>query len=112
MPQPVWRTPMTSPWSPKMESPWQATERAVTWKTVGVNSPASLYILGIIRNRPCEAVKVVHKAPVVRDPCRDPATPPSDCIWVTAGTEPQIFFWPAVVLASDSAAIGVEGVIG
>jgi len=28
--------------------PWAASERAVMWKTVGVNSPAILYMLGII----------------------------------------------------------------
>jgi hypothetical protein len=45
-----------------------------------VNSPASLYMLGIISSNPWEAVKVVHRAPVVREPCRNPATPASDCI--------------------------------
>ena len=31
--------------------------------TVGVNSPAILYMFGIINNRPCEAVNVVASAP-------------------------------------------------
>ncbi len=39
---PVWRTAMTSWWSPKMESAWAARERAATWKTAGVSSPAIL----------------------------------------------------------------------
>ena len=34
-------------------------ERAATWKTVGVSSPAILNMLGIIRSRPWDAVKVV-----------------------------------------------------
>ncbi len=33
------------------------------WNTVGVNSPAILYMLGIINNRPCDAVNVVHNEP-------------------------------------------------
>src|SRR3990167_2122574 len=103
---------MTSPWSPKMERPWQATERAVIWKTVGGNSPASLYMLGIMRKSPWEGVRVVQSAPVVRLPCRAPATPPSDCIWVTTGMEPQIFSCLEADLVSDSAAMGVEGVMG
>ncbi|OQC68227.1 MAG: hypothetical protein BWX47_01915 [candidate division Hyd24-12 bacterium ADurb.Bin004] len=54
---------MTSLWSPKMDSPWQARARADTWKTAGVSSPAILYIVGIIRRRPWEAVNVVVRAP-------------------------------------------------
>src|SRR5690606_7050082 len=108
MPQPVWRAAMTSPWSPKMDRPWQAIDRAVMWKTVGVSSPAILYMLGTIRSRPWDAVKVVHREPVASEPCRAPATPPSDCIWEMTGTEPQMFFCPAFALASASAAIGEE----
>ena len=37
--------------------------RAATWKTVGVSSPAILYILGIISSRPCDAVKVRRQRP-------------------------------------------------
>ena len=55
---------MTSPWSPKMDSACVASERAATWKTAGVNSPAILYMLGIISRRPCDAVKVVASDPV------------------------------------------------
>ena len=62
MPKPVWRTAITSEWSPKIERAWAARERAATWKTVLVSSPAILYILGIISSRPCQAVKVVVSA--------------------------------------------------
>ncbi len=82
------------------------------WKTVGVSSPAILYMLGSISINPWEAVKVVQSEPVASEPCREPATPPSDCIWVTTGTEPQMFFWPPAALTSDSAAMGVDGVMG
>ena len=56
---PVWRAAMTSAWSPKIERPCAASERAATWKTAGVSSPAILYMLGIISSRPCDAVNVV-----------------------------------------------------
>ena len=36
-----------------------ASVRAATWMTVGVSSPAILYMFGIISSRPCEAVNVV-----------------------------------------------------
>ena len=85
---PVWRTAITSWWSPKMLRPWVASERAATWKTVEVSSPAILYMLGIISSRPCEAVKVVHMAPPWSAPCMAPAAPPSDCISTTVGTWP------------------------
>ena len=47
-----------------MERACVATVRAVTWKTAEVSSPAILNMFGIIRSRPCEAVKVVVRAPV------------------------------------------------
>ena len=56
MAKPVWRQAITSEWSPKMFRDWAATVRADTWKTPGNSSPAILYILGIISNRPWEAV--------------------------------------------------------
>ena len=40
--QPVPRQAITSLWSPKIESPWAARERAATCSTAGVSSPASL----------------------------------------------------------------------
>eukprot|EP00443_Scrippsiella_acuminata_P034402 CAMPEP_0115244456 /NCGR_PEP_ID=MMETSP0270-20121206/39994_1 /TAXON_ID=71861 /ORGANISM="Scrippsiella trochoidea, Strain CCMP3099" /LENGTH=55 /DNA_ID=CAMNT_0002659587 /DNA_START=145 /DNA_END=308 /DNA_ORIENTATION=+ len=53
-----------SEWSPKIAKACPATARAATWKTHGSSSPAILYMLGIINSRPCDAVKVVDKAPV------------------------------------------------
>ena len=86
---PVWRAAMTSAWSQKIESPWAASERAATWNTAGVSSPAILYMLGSIRIRPCEAVKVVVSAPPWSAPCSAPAAPPSLCISTTIGTVPN-----------------------
>ena len=87
--QPVMRPAMTSLWSPKMESACVASARAATCMTAGVSSPAILYMLGIISSRPCDAVKVVAKAPFCRAPCSAPAAPASDCISMTSGTAPQ-----------------------
>ena len=53
---------MTSPWSPKMQRPWHASERAETWNTVGASSPAILYMFGIMRRRPCDAVNDATRA--------------------------------------------------
>ena len=90
-----------------MQRPWHARERADTWNTVGVSSPAILYMFGIISRRPCEAVNVVVSEPVVSEPCTAPAAPPSDSISTIEGIEPQM-------LASSShvSAIGDDGVIG
>ena len=52
MAKPVWRHAITSVWSPKMESAWWASARALTCITKLVNSPAILYMLGIINNKP------------------------------------------------------------
>ena len=71
-----------------------ASERAATCQTVGVSSPAILYMFGIISSRPWLAVKVVVSAPACSAPCTAPATPPSLCIWATLGTWPQMFFIP------------------
>jgi hypothetical protein len=54
---------MTSEWSPKIESACVAMVRAVTCITNGVSSPAILYMFGIIKRRPCDAVKIVESAP-------------------------------------------------
>ena len=40
--------------------------RAATWNTVGVSSPAILYMLGIISSRPCDAVNVVASDPACK----------------------------------------------
>jgi hypothetical protein len=46
-----------------MDSPCAASDRAATWITAGVSSPAILYMFGIISSRPCDAVNVVESAP-------------------------------------------------
>ena len=51
-----------------MLSECEETVRADTSNTQGSCSPAILYILGIIRSRPCEAVKVVVSAPAASEP--------------------------------------------
>ncbi len=89
MAKPVWRQAMTSEWSPKIDSAWVARVRADTCMTNGVSSPAILYMLGIISSRPCDAVKVVPKAPACNAPWTAPAAPPSDCISVTSMMSPQ-----------------------
>ena len=112
MQQPVWRTAITSWWSPKIDRPCAARERAATWKTVEVSSPAIRYMLGIISSRPCEAVKVVDRAPPWRAPCMAPAAPPSDCISTTVGTVPKTFLRPWEDHSSASSAMVELGVIG
>ncbi len=109
---PVWRTAITSEWSPKIDSPCAASERAATWITAGVSSPAILYMFGIIRRRPCDAVKVVASAPLCSAPCSAPAAPPSLCISTTDGTLPQAFGRRALDQSSTRSAIGDDGVIG
>ena len=47
----------------RMQSEWEASVRAETSNTQGSNSPAILYMLGIISSRPCDAVNVVVRAP-------------------------------------------------
>jgi len=71
-----------------MDSPCAASDRAATCSTIEVSSPAILYMLGIMRSSPWEAVKVVESAPPCRAPCSAPAAPPSDCISTTVGTVP------------------------
>ena len=111
-PNPVARTAITSVWSPKIDSACEATARAETWNVVGSSSPAILYMLGIISSRPCEAVKVVTRAPVANAPCTAPAAPASDCIAVTSGIVPQMFVSPLADISSASSPIEEEGVIG
>ena len=45
-----------------------ANARAATWNTPGSNSPATLYKLGSINNKPWEDVKVVVNAPACKEP--------------------------------------------
>ena len=109
---PVCRADMTSEWSPKMLSACVARVRAATWMTVGVSSPAILYMFGIISSRPWEAVNVVPRAPRVTAPCRAPAAPASLCRDVTSGTVPHRLRRPLALHASACSAIGEAGVIG
>src|SRR5512145_637742 len=95
-----------------MLSACAATERAATCNTVLVSSPAILYMLGIIRRSPCDAVNVVASAPACSAPCRAPAAPPSLCISTTSGTDPQMFGRPSLAHSSASSAIADDGVIG
>ena len=110
--QPVLRQAITSLWSPKMERAWVATVRAVTWKTVEVSSPAILNMLGIISSKPCDAVKVVVKAPACSEPWTAPAAPASLCISTTLGIVPKMFFRPAAAQASGISPRFDDGVIG
>ncbi len=89
-----------------------ATVRAVTWKTVGVNSPAILNMFGIISSKPCEAVNVVVSAPACNEPCTEPEAPASLCISTTSGTLPKMFLRPAAAQASVNSPSPDEGVIG
>jgi hypothetical protein len=89
-----------------------AIERAATWITNGVSSPAILYMFGIISSRPCDAVNVPASAPAVAAPCTAPAAPPSDCISAMRGARPQMLVKPLPAHSSASSPMGVEGVIG
>ena len=109
---PVWRAAMTSEWSPKIESACVATVRAATWITVGVSSPAILYMFGSISRSPCEAVKVVPSAPAATTPWRVPAAPASLCISTTVGTLPHRFGCPSAAHASAASPMGEAGVMG
>jgi hypothetical protein len=109
---PVARACMTSLWSPKIDRACVAIERAATWMTAGVSSPAILNMFGIMRRRPWEAVNVVASAPFWSAPCIAPAAPASDCISITSGTLPQRFGRPAAAQSSACSAIPEAGVIG
>ena len=103
---------MTSEWSPKIDSACVAIARAATCRTVGVSSPPTLNIVGIMSSRPCDDVNDVASAPFCTAPCSAAAAPPSDCISMTSGTEPQRFSRPAALQASASSPIAEAGVIG
>ncbi len=110
--QPVVRVAITSLWSPKIDRAWVATVRAATWNTAGRSSPAILNMLGIISNKPWEAVNVVVNAPPCSEPWTVPAAPASLCISMTSGTLPQTLVWPWFAHASANSPMGEEGVIG
>ena len=76
-----------------------------------VSSPAILYMLGIISRSPCDAVKVVVRAPVVSEPWTAPATPASDCIWLRGHGPPDIHLARGSH-GSQISAMGEEGVMG
>ena len=80
--------------------------------TAGSSSPAILYILGIMSRRPCEAVKVVVRAPAASEPWTVPATPPSLCISITRTGSPNRLLRPAAAHSSVSSAMTLEGVMG
>ena len=69
-------------------------------------------MLGIMRRSPCDAVNVVVREPVVREPWTAPAAPPSDSISTIDGTEPQMFVLHAEASSSQVSAMGDEGVMG
>ncbi len=110
--KPVLRAAMTSLWSPKMDRDWQARERAETRKSVGSISPAILCMFGSMSIRPCEAVKVVVRAPAVSEPCTAPEAPPSDCISTTSTVWPKMFLRPWADHSSASSPIVEDGVMG
>ena len=112
MAKPVWRADITSWWSPKMLNAWLAMVRADTWNTQGSNSPAILYILGIMSNKPCDAVNVVVSAPAWSEPCTAPAAPPSLCISCTKTVSPNMFLRPCADQSSTYSAIVDDGVMG
>src|SRR5262249_1585546 len=112
MADPVPRHAITSEWSQKIESACVATVRAATWRQNAVSSPAILYMLGIIRSRPCDAVNVVASAPACSAPCAAPAAPASDCSSAISGTAFQRLTFPRLAHSSQSSAIGLLGVMG
>ncbi len=112
MAKPIWRQAITSEWSPKIDRACEATVRAATCIANGVSSPAILYMLGIMSRRPCDAVKVVVRAPACSAPWTAPAAPPSDCISTTSGTMPQMFFRPDADHSSLNSPMFEDGVIG
>ena len=69
-------------------------------------------MFGIISSRPCDAVKVVVRAPACSEPCTAPAAPASDCISLTVGTVPQMFFRPFADHSSAHSPMLDDGVIG
>ena len=110
--KPVVRAAITSLWSPKMLSACVASERAATWMTVGVSSPAILNISGSINSSPWLAVKVVASAPRSTAPCKVAAAPASLCISITSGTTPHRLGWPLALHSSAYSPMAEAGVIG
>src|SRR5438270_14095740 len=95
-----------------MDKACVASVRAVTCITNGVNSPAILYMFGIINSSPWLAVNVVDSAPACSAPWTAPAAPASDCISVTCGTVPQMLVLPLADHSSENSPIGLDGAMG
>ena len=89
-----------------------ATERAATWNTVLVNSPAILYMLGIISSRPWLAVKVVVSEPALQRAVARARRAAFGLHFDDAGVVPQIFGRPMAPHSSACSPIGDDGVIG
>ena len=89
-----------------------ATVRAVTWKTVGVSSPAILNMFGIISSRPCDAVNVVVRAPACKRAVDGAGRPRLALHFHHSGTVPKMFLRPAAAQASGNSPRPDEGVIG
>ncbi len=53
---PVWRQAITSWWSPNIDRAWVAMALAETCNAPGRSSPTILYMLGIIKRIPWDAV--------------------------------------------------------
>ena len=86
------RQAITSPWSPKIESACVARLRARRRADrTATARRRSRYRLGIISNRPCEAVNVRGQRAGLQRAMHRPAAPASDCISTTRGTvAPQV----------------------
>ena len=111
--KPVARQAITSEWSPKIERAWVAMVRAATCMQKGVSSPAILYMLGIIRSRPCDAVKVVASAPACSAPWTAPAAPAFRLhLHHLRHRRPRGWARPCADQESASSPIVEEGVIG
>ena len=95
-----------------MDRAWLARARAVTWRTPGSSSPAILYMLGIIKRSPWDAVNVDVSAPPARDPCTPAAAPASDWSWRIRSGCPKMFFKPPAAHSSAISPMGDDGVMG
>ena len=112
MAKPVPRQAITSEWSPKIESACIARERADTWKTVEVSSPAILNIFGIISSNPWEAVNVVLSEPDCQCAMNCTGSSAFGLHFHHRGTVPQRFGLLAADQASENSPMLDEGVIG
>ena len=89
-----------------------ATVRAVTWNTVEVSSPAILNMLGIISSRPCDAVKVLVRAPACKRAVDRAGGPRFALHFDDVGHGAENFLRPAAAQASGISPKPDEGVIG